>query len=128
VLIRNKQIEEALLVCDRGRARALGDLLFSKYGINNENAPRVKPLEYTDIEMVLLTKNYSILSFAFNKSVVVWILAPQKPLVFIKCENQLSNSEMKSEEGEEKDMELFCSKIINNAYDTDKGQHSTSEM
>jgi tetratricopeptide (TPR) repeat protein len=123
-LIENKQIEEALLVCDRGRARALGDLLVSKYGITKENASRSIQMEYVDVETVLLQNKFCIIQFSFDAELVVWVLAHQKQLLLFKCGNQLLTSItetlLQSENGEEIDMELIFLKCVNKAYDTMK--------
>jgi CHAT domain-containing protein len=111
VLIKTRQTEEALLVCDRGRARALGDILVSKYRITKGNA-YTAPLEYrADNEIISPNCNFCILFFALlnQKGLCVWVSTHRNPLFFIVCENECFNNPMQTL--------LFNNCVVNDAYD-----------
>ncbi|KAK3698163.1 hypothetical protein QZH41_006986 [Actinostola sp. cb2023] len=51
-LLLRDEVTEALLVSERGRARALEDLLVTKYNINQDTTPRNDPISYTAVEQM----------------------------------------------------------------------------
>lgn len=76
VLLFNKQYEEALLVSERGRARALNDLLVSKYGINRDNESARDPISYDAIENLASESSvlfYSQLS-TLQMCIAAWVV------------------------------------------------------
>ena len=83
VQIDLKQIEEALLVSERGRARALGDVLDPKCSLNQGFVCRSNLMTYDDIEALLRNNKYSIIFFAlYNDYVIQWSLRHKKLLSF----------------------------------------------
>jgi CHAT domain-containing protein len=92
ILIGEDKVKEALLVSERGKARALSDLLFSKYHIPLGNAKSVQ-LKYDEVERVLSKSDVCLLYFSLQfRSVALWVLAPEKGFYFlgneIKCLNE----------------------------------------
>ncbi|KAK3751557.1 hypothetical protein QZH41_006078 [Actinostola sp. cb2023] len=62
LLLQTNENEEALLVSELGRARALDDLLVSKYNMNRDIQPRREPISYAAIEN--MASNFSILFYS----------------------------------------------------------------
>ena len=85
VHVHNHQTEEGLLVSDRGRARALRDILTVKYSMNKESASKSVPIQAGDIEMILRSCNIGILFYALERDETaadIWVLAHQTPLCY----------------------------------------------
>ena len=83
VQIYLKQVEEALLVSERGRARALGDVLDPKCSLNQGFVCRSNLMTYDDIEAHLRSSKCSIIFFAlYNDYVIQWSLRHKKLLSF----------------------------------------------
>jgi CHAT domain-containing protein/tetratricopeptide (TPR) repeat protein len=121
VLIETQQIEEALLVCDRGRARALGDLLTAKYGITKENTCGSTQLEFTDITAVSSNCNVCIVFFALlvNKGLGIWVAIHEKPLIFMECKDEGLNHSIQVlgfKKVHKKNNDLPFIKEVNDAY------------
>ena len=62
VYIETQQIKEALLACEQGKARALGDLLKTKYKVQINAGPR-KNLELCEVKRVLSVPGSCILFY-----------------------------------------------------------------
>lgn len=76
VLLFNKRYEEALLVSERGRARALNDLLVSKYNINRDNDSAREPISFDAIENTASGSPvlfYSLLS-SLQMCIAAWVI------------------------------------------------------
>ncbi|KAK3740097.1 hypothetical protein QZH41_002814 [Actinostola sp. cb2023] len=92
VLIETNQIEEALVISERGRARVLKDILVSKYELHHVFATtslREEPLIESDF-LNIVPNNVCLLfcTFTVTKSILFWVLSTQKkPLICI--ENKL---------------------------------------
>ena len=82
LLIDLKQSEEALLISEHGRARALADVLDAKYSFNKD-VSRSNLETYDDIRSLLSVSKYSLLFLAlYNDCVDLWHLTHEKPLDF----------------------------------------------
>ncbi|KAK3751341.1 hypothetical protein QZH41_000832 [Actinostola sp. cb2023] len=83
-LIETCQIEEALLVCERGRGRALSDLLISKYYISHQDAAALESplLSYDDVQAVLLRSKLCALFYTMAHKYVIWVLDYDKPISY----------------------------------------------
>ncbi|XP_031562505.1 tetratricopeptide repeat protein 28-like [Actinia tenebrosa] len=101
VYVETQQTDEALLVSDRGRARALGDLLTLKYSMDKETTSKSAFIQVTDIEMFLSTCNFGILFYALFRDELdanIWVLSHQSPPYFhpSKIKGSISNLVEKS--------------------------------
>lgn len=95
--------EEALLVADRARGRALKDLLQTKYSIGEESLPIQDSLEYQDVERMLSMSGSSMLFFVVEHGGLVrtWLINEQVPLIYnqIMIEPVLSKKPNEGDEG-----------------------------
>ncbi|KXJ19365.1 Tetratricopeptide repeat protein 28 [Exaiptasia diaphana] len=102
LLIKTKRPQEALLVSDGGRARALGDRLVFKYGMIQQECSSPKPLTYSDVKAVLLNDTFTMLHYSlFTNSLAVWILAKDS-IVLKESEKKEFDSAMETLPTEEK--------------------------
>ena len=84
VLLDLKQSEDALLVSERGRARASGDLLVSNYSLS-QVCLRSNPFSRDDIKSLVFNGKHSILFFAlYGNFITSWHLSHEEPIV---CES-----------------------------------------
>ncbi|KAK3739506.1 hypothetical protein QZH41_005058 [Actinostola sp. cb2023] len=77
---RNDWVTEALLVSERGRARALEDLLFTKYSINQDNTSRNDPISYNAVEQ--MASRLCIVFYmldADSRLQCTWVVEPKNP-------------------------------------------------
>ncbi|KAK3739370.1 hypothetical protein QZH41_004768 [Actinostola sp. cb2023] len=117
VCIKTEQIEEALLVAEYGRARALEDLLNEKYFPTRAWNP---PLLYGDVEKMLSSSGFDMLFYVTGEKPLVhmWVLAQQTP-VFLKESEFHSieslSSEFAADEAEQLEKD-FLEKMVNKAY------------
>ena len=82
VLIELQRSDEALLVSERGRARALRDLLVSQYSLNQECDSLSIVRNYDGIKALLQNGRFSIAFFAlFNSYCALWRLAHEESLL-----------------------------------------------
>ncbi|KAK3736053.1 hypothetical protein QZH41_012232, partial [Actinostola sp. cb2023] len=124
VYMESQQNREALMTSERGRARALGDLLITKY--NMGTAPRRGVLEYGDIERILSTPSSCILYFAitFHKEckqligrrgrrVVSWLMTSDNPPC-LTLHSEIKDIEFPSPE---QPADERVNKLVNQAFD-----------
>ena len=109
VLIETQQIEEALLVSDRGRARALGDVLISKYNMAQDL--KCDPLQYDDVKALLSNCSFDILFYAStlkgpNWNLCIWVLTQQKA--------HFTESDSPDQV---QDIEVFVNDVVDAAFD-----------
>ncbi|OIP70457.1 MAG: hypothetical protein AUK43_09495 [Oscillatoriales cyanobacterium CG2_30_40_61] len=90
VLIEQKQIEKALEVAERGRARAFVELV-AQNNISPEKLTKisVKPPNFSDIQKVAKTQNatlveYSVIADQFkqNSTLLIWVIKPDGNVQF----------------------------------------------
>ncbi|KAK3739372.1 hypothetical protein QZH41_004769 [Actinostola sp. cb2023] len=120
VCIETEQIEEALLVAEYGRARALEDLLNAKYSLTETSVSRKTTLKYGDVEKMLSSSSFDMLFFVTREKPLVhmWVLAQQTPVFFKESEfNSIESlsSESAADEAEELE-DNFLEKMVNKAY------------
>ncbi|XP_031553143.1 tetratricopeptide repeat protein 28-like [Actinia tenebrosa] len=121
VYIETKQEQKALLMTERGRARALGDILMAKYTLTLYPGSKLQ-LEYSDIENIVANRDYSILVFALEyRYVATWVLASQSPLLFVggKIKGfELPINDLFSNRIDKKELLVTCiTEIVNKAHD-----------
>ncbi|XP_031563326.1 tetratricopeptide repeat protein 28-like [Actinia tenebrosa] len=91
VLIETGEIDKALVVSDRGRARALSDLLETKYSKFPQYGNNVIQT-YAEVDSVFHARKneFCVLYFALQlfHTVAVWVLARQKPPFFLAVDPQ----------------------------------------
>ncbi|KAK3739382.1 hypothetical protein QZH41_015767 [Actinostola sp. cb2023] len=120
VCIKTEQIEEALLVAEYGRARALEDLLNAKYSLTETSVSRKTPLKYGDVEKMLSSSTFDMLFYVTGEKPLVhmWVLAQQTPVFLKESEfNSIESlsSEFAADEAEELQKD-FLEKMVNKAY------------
>ena len=78
VLIKDKQEIKALVTADRGRTRALADLMRSNYGIQTTNGPQGKMLSHNEIQqLAAMVSGNTILVISIDLfKVYMWVLQP----------------------------------------------------
>ncbi|KXJ14360.1 Tetratricopeptide repeat protein 28 [Exaiptasia diaphana] len=89
VHIKSGQIEEALMVCERGRARALRDLLYFKY--NTTEKTEAQEPEFADVKRISSYKEACILFYNLHLNKVTydcWIISTQTPSTFYYDEKE----------------------------------------
>ena len=120
VLIERQKTDEALLVSDRRRARSLGDILVSKYGLTDERVPSQTPLDSTGLESVLSSNQNCILFFAVeNKGLHAWVLTHQQPIVFVNGTISHAVKALQLEEGQsniELNLQAITTNVVNAFY------------
>ncbi|XP_020911100.1 tetratricopeptide repeat protein 28 [Exaiptasia diaphana] len=93
VYIKKRQSEEALLVCEHGRARALKDLLFLKYH-TTEKTESKEVVELADVKTICSHRNVSILFYNLHFNKVTyhsWVISSRNPSTFFY--DELDNRE-----------------------------------
>ncbi|KXJ19383.1 Tetratricopeptide repeat protein 28 [Exaiptasia diaphana] len=131
VLIETDKVQEALLVSDGGRARALGDRLIFKYGMIRQEYSSPNPLTYSDVKAVLLNDTFTMLHYnLFTKRLAVWILAKDS-IVLKQSERQDFDSAIEALNPEEKgndenSMTRFFTDTITRAYEMMKIKESVT--
>ena len=84
MLIKDKQQMKALVIADRGRTRALADLMRSNYGIQTTSGSQGKMLSHNEIQQIaaMVSRNTILLiSINFDK-VYFWVVQPDGSIVF----------------------------------------------
>ncbi|XP_028516025.1 tetratricopeptide repeat protein 28 isoform X1 [Exaiptasia diaphana] len=131
VLIETGRPQEALLVSDGGRARALGDRLMFKYGIIQKDMSLPKPLTYPDVEAIFFKDVFSILHYSLlSNSLAVWVLAKDS-LMFRETEKEQFNSAIEiltqeKKDGDENSIKRFFTATVSRAYEMMKIQESVT--
>ncbi|KAK3703343.1 hypothetical protein QZH41_001506 [Actinostola sp. cb2023] len=80
LLQRNDWVTEALLVSERGRARALEYLLVTKYSINQDNTSRNDPISYNAVEQ--MASRLCIVFYMLDvdsRFQCTWVVEPKNP-------------------------------------------------
>jgi len=125
VLINTQQLQEALLVSDRGRARALGDRLTMTYGISQEEYLSSNPLTYPDVQQVLSTDSFTLLHYSLlDESLAVWVLTKDS-MTFKQMEKEEFISAVETlfgdmEKGQENTVNRFFADTVTRAYEAMK--------
>ncbi|KAK3703341.1 hypothetical protein QZH41_001504 [Actinostola sp. cb2023] len=82
-LLQRHEVTEALLVSERGRARALECLLVTKYSINQDNtSARNDPISYNAVEQ--MASRLCIVFYMLNANLrfqCTWVVEPKNPFV-----------------------------------------------
>ncbi|XP_020900343.1 tetratricopeptide repeat protein 28 [Exaiptasia diaphana] len=131
LLIETKRPQEALLVSDDGRARALGDRLIFKYGMIQQEYLSPRPLTYPDVEGILTNDGFSLLHYSLlNSSLAVWVLAKDS-LMLRETEKEQFDSAIETLTQEKKDddensIKRFFTDTITRAYEMMKIQESVT--
>ncbi|KAK3748421.1 hypothetical protein QZH41_005764 [Actinostola sp. cb2023] len=81
LLQKREEVIEALLVSERGRARALEDLLASKYSIDKDATSDQEPISYTAVEK-MASKSCIMFCDYLHSGLSTWIIGPGSPSVF----------------------------------------------
>ncbi|BBD63194.1 TPR repeat-containing protein (plasmid) [Nostoc sp. HK-01] len=77
VLIIQKKNIEALEVAERGRARALVDLLGLKISENTNNKQDIKPPSFEQIQQIAKAQNATLVEYSVNESnLYIWVIKP----------------------------------------------------
>ena len=82
-LIKDKQEMKALVIADRGRTRALADLMRSNYGIQTTNGPQGKMLSHNEIQQTaaMASRNtFFVISIDWFR-VYMWVLGPDGSII-----------------------------------------------
>ena len=84
VLIKDKQQMKALVIADRGRTRALADLMRSNYGIQTTSGSQGKMLSHNEIQQIAaMVSGNTILLISINfDRVYFWVVQPDGSIVF----------------------------------------------
>lgn len=92
VLIRTEHIEEALLACERGKARALEDLLSLKYSLKGTKKEHL--LNLGDPYKISLRQDVGIVicDVFYDSFVRYWIISPQTKEIFFYNEDVCSDT------------------------------------
>ncbi|XP_020914515.1 tetratricopeptide repeat protein 28, partial [Exaiptasia diaphana] len=131
VLIETRQLQEALLVSDGRRARALGDRLVFKYGMIEKEMSLPKPPTYPDVEAIFFKDVFSILHYSLlSNSLAVWVLAKDS-LMFRETEKEQFDSAIETLTQEKKDddensIKRFFTSTVSRAYEMMKIQESVT--
>ncbi|KAK3753490.1 hypothetical protein QZH41_006191 [Actinostola sp. cb2023] len=84
-LLQRNEVTEALLVSERGRARALEDLLVTKYSINQDNtSARNDPIPYTELVEQMASRS-CIVFYTLqvdSRSQCTWVAEPGNSSVY----------------------------------------------
>ena len=87
VQLQTKQPDKALLVCERGRARALRDLLRVKYSTTENPVSKQEPLELDDIKRIRSRSQDSCILFYdlhFNEVTArFWVISSRPNSIFV---------------------------------------------
>ncbi|XP_020912739.1 tetratricopeptide repeat protein 28-like [Exaiptasia diaphana] len=131
LLIETKRTQEALLVSDGGRARALGDRLIFKYGMIQQEYLSPRQLTYPDVEGILTNDGFSLLHYSLlSDSLAVWVLAKDS-LMFRETEKEQFDSAMETlteekKDGDENSIKRFFTATVSRAYEMMKIQESVT--
>jgi CHAT domain-containing protein len=121
VLIRSLKADEALLLAERGRARALGDLLMVKYGVTNRNDTRKNFLTDVDIETILSNRKFCVLFFAMASVtyVAAWHLSHCSKSHHIEPIKSFNSAAHKSplEKCQEDRVQIQLNQLVESSYD-----------
>ncbi|MBJ7297464.1 MAG: tetratricopeptide repeat protein, partial [Dolichospermum sp.] len=83
VLIAQNKINTALEISERGRARALVELLAAKISGNTDNKPTIKPPSLEQIKQIAKTQNATLVEYSINESnLYVWVIKPTGEITF----------------------------------------------
>ena len=83
VLINDNQEIKALVTVDRGRTRALADLMRFNYGIQSTSGPQRKMLNHNEIQQIARTSGNTTLVISINFSRLhMWVIQPDGSITF----------------------------------------------
>ena len=87
VQLETKQTEKALLVCERGRARALRDLLSLQYNMNEKSPSKQKRLEeLDDVKTVSSSGDTCIIFYDLHQNKLTtrfWVISSRSNSIFV---------------------------------------------
>jgi len=123
VLIETHQIQHALLISDRGRARVLGDCLLSTYGMSQDKDSSSKQLTYPDVESVLSNDAFTLLHYSsLDQCLAVWV-SHNKSMTFKETDKDLLFSALetlfgkKPQEHDDDTVNRFFTDTVAKAYE-----------
>lgn len=121
VLMKSQKEDEALLIAERGRARALGDLLMLKYGVTEREDTRNSFLTDVDIETILSNRKFCVLFFGMASTtyVVAWHLSHCSKFHHIEPIQSFNSAAHNSplEKCQENRVEVQLHQLVESSYD-----------